>query len=156
VSISTSPTVRCPSCSATIRAGSDWCTLCYADLRPAPPAPVEPVAAPVEPVVPVEPVASAPAEPEALEPVAVTPSRGKHAKGAPASAGDGPSGPVAEAERLADTMLAQLAASESKHPLGSLAGAVDTSGKRTALMIGGSVAAMCVLFGLMALLGLLL
>lgn len=25
---------RCPSCSATLRAGAPWCTLCYADLRP--------------------------------------------------------------------------------------------------------------------------
>jgi hypothetical protein len=28
--------VRCPSCSALVRAGSPWCTLCYADLRPQP------------------------------------------------------------------------------------------------------------------------
>jgi len=28
--------VRCPSCSAQVRAGSPWCTLCYADLRPQP------------------------------------------------------------------------------------------------------------------------
>jgi hypothetical protein len=27
---------RCPSCAAAVRKGADWCTLCYADLRPAP------------------------------------------------------------------------------------------------------------------------
>lgn len=27
---------RCPLCSALVRPGSQWCTLCYADLRPAP------------------------------------------------------------------------------------------------------------------------
>jgi len=31
---------RCPRCAALARPGSQWCTLCYADLRPAPePAP---------------------------------------------------------------------------------------------------------------------
>lgn len=33
---------RCPHCSALLRSGAQWCTLCYADLRPKP-AP-EPVA----------------------------------------------------------------------------------------------------------------
>jgi hypothetical protein len=28
---------RCPRCAALVRPGSQWCTLCYADLRPAPP-----------------------------------------------------------------------------------------------------------------------
>jgi RNA polymerase subunit RPABC4/transcription elongation factor Spt4 len=32
--------VRCPHCSALLRSGAQWCTLCYADLRPKP----EPVA----------------------------------------------------------------------------------------------------------------
>jgi hypothetical protein len=36
------PDVRCPKCSALVRAGSPWCTLCYADLRPQPVA-VQPV-----------------------------------------------------------------------------------------------------------------
>jgi ribosomal protein L40E len=37
------PGDRCPACAARVPAGADWCGLCYADLRPAPPAP-----APVE------------------------------------------------------------------------------------------------------------
>lgn len=27
----------CPRCGSTVRHGSDWCTLCFADLRPVPP-----------------------------------------------------------------------------------------------------------------------
>ena len=30
---------RCPHCRASVRPGAPWCTLCHADLRPAPPAP---------------------------------------------------------------------------------------------------------------------
>lgn len=33
------PADRCPRCGAVVKPGADWCTLCYADLRP-PPAPV--------------------------------------------------------------------------------------------------------------------
>lgn len=42
---------RCPHCRASVRPGAPWCTLCHADLRPAP----EPVAAVAEPVAPVAP-----------------------------------------------------------------------------------------------------
>jgi hypothetical protein len=28
--------VRCPHCGALLRSGAQWCTLCYADLRPKP------------------------------------------------------------------------------------------------------------------------
>jgi hypothetical protein len=34
---------RCPGCSAAVRPGAPWCTLCFADLRPAPPPELEPV-----------------------------------------------------------------------------------------------------------------
>ncbi len=47
---------RCPRCAALVRPGSQWCTLCYADLRPAPP---EPPAAPVAPEAAVAPAAPA-------------------------------------------------------------------------------------------------
>ena len=49
------PDGRCPSCGASVRAGADWCTLCYADLRPAPPPPPPPPPAP-EPVAVAAPV----------------------------------------------------------------------------------------------------
>jgi len=39
-----STSTACPTCGSAARAGSEWCTLCFADLRlalvPAPPAPV--------------------------------------------------------------------------------------------------------------------
>jgi hypothetical protein len=48
VSPTTSHDLRCPRCSAHTSPGADWCTLCFADLRPealheapAPPAAVE-------------------------------------------------------------------------------------------------------------------
>jgi len=38
---------RCPRCAALVRPGAQWCTLCYADLRPASPQPArEPQPAP--------------------------------------------------------------------------------------------------------------
>ncbi len=51
---------RCPHCRASVRPGAPWCTLCHADLRPAP-APV--VMAPVTVPAPVAaPRPAAPAE----------------------------------------------------------------------------------------------
>lgn len=52
---------RCPRCAALVRPGTQWCTLCYADLRPTPPAPPEPPAAPV-PLAPPRPPAAASSE----------------------------------------------------------------------------------------------
>ena len=135
VSTSAAPTVRCPACAATLRAGSDWCTLCYADLRPTPPP------APV----PAAPRTSAPAPRRA---------RGKHARRDPAY--EEPSSNPDEVEALANQMLAELAAAESKNLLGPIAGTVDTTGKRAVLMVGGAVVAMLLIFILMAVLGALL
>lgn len=62
---------RCPSCGASVRAGVDWCSLCYADLRPAPPPPPPPPPPPApEPVA--VPVAAATA-PAATVPAAAAP-----------------------------------------------------------------------------------
>jgi hypothetical protein len=160
VSTSTAPSVRCPACTAYVRAGSEWCTLCYADLRPKPdPAP----AVSDEPAADV--VADAPAQVGNVEaPVADVPDpvpprpRGKHAKHAKQAAEDPvfgqPAQMVADAEidAIADQMLAQLAG-ERANPIGSLSGYVDTKGKQVALMVGGAVVAMCLLFLLMALAG---
>jgi hypothetical protein len=157
VSTSTAPSVRCPACTAYVRAGSEWCTLCYADLRPKPdpipsvsdePAPdaVAHVRAEVETVE--TPVTDVP-EPAAAKP------RGKHARhAADAPVFGQPTQVVADAEieAIADQMLAQLAG-ERANPLGSLSGYVDTKGKQVALMVGGGVVAMCLLFALMFLAG---
>jgi hypothetical protein len=153
VSTSTSPNaVRCPRCSAHVRTGSDWCTLCYADLRPAPPV-AEPVAA-VEPepltasVVPVDlPVAETG---EAVDVVPVAPvGRGKHAKRTSTAARGAPP----EVEALADQMLAELAASRSGDRLSSMVSALDEPGKKIGFIIGGVIGATCLLFIVMTILG---
>ena len=43
---------RCPKCAAAVRKDADWCTLCYADLRPAPEPPPPPVRATAPSAVP--------------------------------------------------------------------------------------------------------
>ena len=91
------------------------------------------------------------------------PRRGKHAT-ARARRGPrpGPGGGVpaagsdVDADRLADQLLAELAASQGGNPLGPLAGAVDTTGKKVALMVGGTAVGIVLLFVLMAVAGALL
>ena len=154
MSTSTSPNaVRCPRCSAHVRTGSDWCTLCYADLRPAAPVAAaveapepEPLPASVDPLD--LPMAEA-AEAVDVAPPAAPVGRGKHAKKAPTKGAGSPS----EVEALANQMLAQLAVSESKNPLGPLAPHVDTPGKRVGVMVGGVVVGICLLVIVMAILG---
>ena len=153
VSTSTSPNaVRCPRCSAHVRTGSDWCTLCYADLRPVPPV-VEPVAA-LEPEplsTPVEPVDVPGAE--TVDAVGVAPAapvgRGKHAKRASTAALGAPP----EVEALADQMLAELAATRSNDRLSSMVSALDEPGKKIGFIIGGVIGATCVLFIVLTVLG---
>ncbi|HET9945189.1 MAG TPA: hypothetical protein VFR56_06020 [Actinomycetes bacterium] len=169
--------LSCPRCGAHVRTGSDWCTLCYTDLRPAdqrepvaaPAAePTEPTAGLPTPDLPVTAtptaVASTPAAPAALTP-SVAPeqqARGKHArKPSPeeAAAEVAPGTPVPgkpspeEVDALAAPLLARLAVEESGRPLGRLTGIADTSGKKAALMIGGGLTATLLLIALMALLG---
>lgn len=61
-------TARCPACGASVALNAPWCTLCYADLRPAQPAP-QPVQQPVRQPVP-QPVA----EPAAVSVGAAAPA----------------------------------------------------------------------------------
>lgn len=78
--------VRCRGCGAAVPNAAQWCSLCFADLRP--PAPVrEPVSVPAPPVAdttivapPVSVPASAAALPlPTLPPAAAVPSSAKHA-----------------------------------------------------------------------------
>jgi hypothetical protein len=46
---------RCPQCAALVRPGSQWCTLCYADLRPRAAVPAPTSSAPTSSAVGVEP-----------------------------------------------------------------------------------------------------
>jgi hypothetical protein len=143
--------LRCPQCAAHVRAGSDWCTLCYADLRPAPapepPAALEPVtAAAPEPELEAEPVPVATDAPAEEDAAPVAPRRGKHAKHAARPS-------TAETEALAAQLLAQLAVEESGSPLGRYSSLMDTTGKKVALMVGGAVVVTLLVFAFMALVG---
>jgi hypothetical protein len=154
---STDAALRCPQCAAHVRAGSEWCTLCYADLRPAP----------QDPQVPDEPAEDVPAGTSAIERVetlpavlptsatggeadaAPAPRRGKHAKHAATAS-------TSETEAIAAQLLAQLAAEESSAPLGRLTGLTDSPGKKVGLIIGGSVTLILVFFTLMTIIGLVI
>ena len=163
--------LSCPRCGAHVRTGSDWCTLCYTDLRPADqrePVPAEPVVVSdvAEPgaSAPTVPDATAPGVPAAATPTAVaatpaapaapTPSpapeqqaRGKHAKRAAEASPD-------DAEVLAAQLLAQLAVHESAaDPLGRYAGFVDTPGKKAVVIFLGCGVVIGFLLGVMGVIG---
>ncbi|HEU4912093.1 MAG TPA: hypothetical protein VFV76_09360 [Actinomycetes bacterium] len=147
MSTSLSQDLRCPRCSAHVRAGSQWCTLCYADLRPAPAVPREPAPTPELAAASVEPPGvetAADSEPEQM-PV----RRGKHAR---AAAEPG----ALDIEGTAAAMLAELAAAESGNRVGQWSALLDSPGKKVGLMVGGAVAAMVLIFLLMSAAGALL
>jgi hypothetical protein len=146
VSTSTSPNaVRCPRCSAHVRTGSDWCTLCYADLRPAPPVAETPEPAVAAPVEPVDPPVAATVDAAPVAPV----GRGKHAKRTSSAA----LGAAPAVEALADQMLAELAATRSGDRLSSMVSALDQPGKKIGFIIGAAIGATCLLFIVMTILG---
>jgi hypothetical protein len=130
VSPTTSHDLRCPRCSAHTPPGADWCTLCFADLRPpaAQEAPADPAA--VEAVPDADPTVADPT----LEQVGG--GNGKHARAA-TSYDDAvvdvvtPRDPaeIAKIEARADEMLAMLAA-ESSNPLGPLTDHLTTTHSR--------------------------
>jgi hypothetical protein len=126
---------QCPQCGAPAR-GADWCTLCYADLRPPPPPP---------------PVAD-----EAGSPVAPASPRGKHARRAATDEeAVAPSLTGVNKDGLSVDAMFAILKSESTAPLGALAGRFDNKGAQLTLMVGGLVAIAAVLLVLMFLAGLL-
>jgi hypothetical protein len=153
VSISTSLPVRCPHCAAQVTAGSDWCSLCYADLRPAPePEPEPEQEQEQEPVAAAEPAAEARVADGADAPAvaAPKPGRGKHSRVAPSPEPEA-AAPLdrTEAEILADQLIAELAITEGGNRLGTLANSLDSTGKRLAVILGGAAAGIVVLILLM-------
>jgi hypothetical protein len=111
----------CPSCGATVRNDVPWCLQCYADLRPkAAPAPAPEPASPHAPRH-AQPVADGGAldEPEP-------------AGGTPALAVD-----PAQAERLANELVAQLAREDSKMP--GWQSRLPTSSSGKAMVAAGAV-----------------
>jgi hypothetical protein len=143
-----------------LRAGTEWCSLCYADLRPreepALHSPADPDLTPVQPIDQAEmaehdSVAGAP--PVGVQP---TPSGGKHARHAKKPEFGAVTAPTDEVERLADQLLAELAATEGGSPLGAASGLVDSTGKRIALVLGVGLGILVLLILVMAVVGTLL
>ena len=165
----------CPRCGAHSRPGSQWCTLCYTDLR----------LTTVRSRPPVNAVVSAPEAAVSVNSLAsVVPSRrGKHARhdatyddGVPAEQdGQAPEaepvglpaevGPTlqasgrrrghraeAEPELGTEAMLALLAA-ESRKPLGGLAGRLDSNATRVGVVVAGIVLFSALLFLVMVVIG---
>lgn len=138
VSPTTSQDLRCPQCSAHTSPGADWCTLCFADLRPPPaveavPEPASTVEAVPEPPPTVEPdrgpeeTADQPDEP-------VGRRSGKHARAATtyddalslSAALPRDAASMAEFDARAAEMLAQLAA-DTDRPLGPIAARLNST-----------------------------
>ena len=150
----------CPRCGAHSRLNAQWCTLCYADLRPAPARSrrAAPVAVTVPPT-PTETLTETPTETQTPTQVSVTAAgRGKHARQGTTVEVSAPERglptrtPDEEVLRRADAMLAQLAAEERK-PLPGLMGRLDSKGARVAVTAGGMALVALLLFLVMALLG---
>lgn len=149
--------LRCPRCAAAVPHAAHWCSLCFADLRPAP----APAAAPgpdpaaVAGAGPADPGPAVLAEPPPGAPPAGR-ARGRHARRPDATAtaprADGlPPETAAEVE----TLLAELRGA-SAAGMGQLTGLVGSPARKAAVMLGGGLAAMLVLVLVMAVAGALL
>jgi hypothetical protein len=170
-------TARCPACGASTVDGAPWCTLCYADLRPAPPAPPSPPAPAAA-----EPPARVPAPTGAPE-ASVAPPASGHAIGidlldpaldAPVSvAADAPRGPVTwpctacgtavplERDSCPECATPFLAGAQPDLNvdlalLGALRPLTATKASRTWLMVGGALVLTVVLVLGLSLVGMLL
>ncbi len=141
----------CPRCGAHARSDAEWCSLCYADLRPAPvPVPVS------DPPGPVTSAADVPAVATARHRAGAGDLGEDGAKDGPADDGTTVEGlTVAQAEST-DAMLAILAIESRSDTLAGLGTRFGSNGQKVALMVGAFVGVTVVLFALMALLGLLL
>ena len=111
----------CPGCAALLTRDSEWCSLCFTDLRPAPAPEVPPAPAPTAVT-----TAGDGAYEDQVLPFDVDP-------------GAVPGGPV-DPERTVEAMLARLAAAESHDPLSSLGVAGSwlrsSRGKATVIILG--------------------
>lgn len=139
--------LRCPSCDALVPPTAEWCSLCYADLRPP---------APDEPAVDEQGAASEPVDEQdaASEPVDDVPAPGRPVEAAVPGPGTPDSGEAAVLAR-ADAMLAELAA-QTPPTLSGLPSRLRTKEARLVVMIGGVVVCAVLLFAVMWLAGALL
>jgi cobalamin biosynthesis Mg chelatase CobN len=138
---------RCPSCGASVPVGAAWCSLCFADLRPAP----EPPAAP-DPT----PEVSAPDSAAEGSPPVDRSTRADADADADAAPGAGTAtGTSGEPGPSLDAMLAELAAAETARTPAVL-GRFSSRGTRVAVMIVGVLVLSLVLVGVIWVLGVLL
>ena len=131
---------RCPQCSAVVRAGSSWCTLCHADLRPA-----EERAAAVTVVEPVETATARGRHARHARPAADAPVETTMVTTEPelveAAQPVDPSKPVHSIEDLdLEAMFAQLAAEHADPLLSDLPGRLGTKSTKTMVIVGGATA----------------
>jgi hypothetical protein len=159
VSPTTSHDLRCPRCSAHASPGADWCTLCFADLRPPPP--VEPTPEPLPAVEP--PTAESDSGIDGKVDTPAEPARsgnGKHARSAPTyDESLSPSGglprdaaSMAELDARAVAMLAELAA-VTQRPLGPIASRLDSTSAQAIAAGFGFVLLVVIALLVMTLLG---
>jgi hypothetical protein len=146
---------RCPRCAAFVSSRAQWCTLCYADLRPAPEPQPEPEPVP-DPVPVAELVSSsaavtAPASPRAS-------ARGRHARPA-AGAGPVSALPGAPSELdpdlASDPVLAALA-TDSGPLFSGFSFDLDSIGAKAAVIGIGFVVVAGGMLAVMTVLGLFL
>ena len=142
---------RCPHCRASVRPGAPWCTLCHADLRPAPEPVAEPVAAAPAPLAPVV---------RALDPLTAP----APALGLPPKPGDEPTWPCATcgaANPIAANACTSCGAGflaglrESEAPLLELPGVGDLTKMSRGQRLGIAFGVVLAFVALTALLGLI-
>jgi len=154
VGLSTSHDLRCPGCQAHVAQDAEWCSLCYADLRPAPPEP-EPLPDTSTPEAAGANVAVAADGVPAVDLPGGAPS-GRHGRRRkpPATGAAEESGMQLDGVDV-DAMLAQLAL-ETGSGLAPIAGRLESKGSKAIVITGGVVVVGLALFLLMTVLGALL
>lgn len=145
-------TLSCGECGAPLRPEQDWCSLCYAAVKPV----FDPLTAPLDDVMDVAAGLSAPSEPEsAADPEPVS---GPELM-AEAVLPDVPPEPdEPDEEKIdvsdVDVMLSMLAAEHRRsEPASGLAERLGDRSTRIAVMVGGMVVVGAVLFAVLTALG---
>ena len=134
-----STTLSCAQCEAPLRAGQNWCSLCFANVEPA----FDPLTAPLDEVVG---RGEAPEPPDA--PVETLPAPAVIAR----------TGPEVEASPVEvsdiDVMLSMLAAEHRQSdPTAGIAERLEDRSTRVAVMVGGTVLIGAVIFLALTILG---
>ena len=144
-----STTLSCGECGAPLRPEQDWCSLCYATVKPV----FDPLTAPLDDVIDVAAGLSAPSEPEfaaAPEPASVPEPT------IDVALPEDPPQPDEQKVEVSDVdvMLSMLAAEHRRaEPASGLAERLGDRSTRVAVMVGGTVIVGAVLFAVLTALG---